>query len=79
MRSLSTAFVCVLLLGFAAANDRSGACGSRNPSASAQIMQVGAQAPDLRAKDHRGQTLALLGADAPMTLVYFYPKDNTPG
>lgn len=79
MRSLSMLLGGALLFGVAGGSDRSGACGSCSSSKPAAQLQVGSMAPDLEANDHRGQSVALLGPEAPMTLVYFYPKDNTPG
>lgn len=42
-------------------------------------LAVGSLVPDLQAKDHNGQTVALRADNSPITLLYFYPKDNTPG
>lgn len=77
VRAFSTPLVCALLLCFAGANDRTGACGSQNPAA--VQLKVGSQAPQLEGKDHHGQSVALVGPNSPVTLIYFYPKDNTPG
>lgn len=77
-RSLTTVF-CVLLLGLGAASERTGACGSRAPGKDAKAIVVGSEVPNLQATDHRGNALALRGDPALVTLVYFYPKDNTPG
>jgi len=42
-------------------------------------LAVGAQAPTLTAKDHRGETIELAALRGHPVLVYFYPKDGTPG
>jgi peroxiredoxin Q/BCP len=43
------------------------------------MLQVGAAAPDLSATDQRGQTHRLSEAKGKPVIVYFYPKDATPG
>lgn len=72
-----TLLFCALLLGLGMGSERSGACGSKAPDKAAIV--VGSAVPNLQATDHRGQTLALRGENTPITLVYFYPMDNTPG
>lgn len=42
-------------------------------------IAVGAPAPALTAVDHRGETIALAALQGKPVLVYFYPKDGTPG
>ncbi|MCA9635141.1 MAG: peroxiredoxin [Myxococcales bacterium] len=42
-------------------------------------IAVGAPAPALTATDHRGQTIDLAALRGQPVLVYFYPKDGTPG
>lgn len=82
MRTSQTILACLLLVGLGTASDRTGACGasrSTSPGKAQRKMEVGSQVPDLKAVDHRGESLSLRGADTPVTLVYFYPKDNTPG
>lgn len=78
MKRTEISLACLLLLGLGTASERTGACSAKSPSKSAKI-EVGSQAPDLEAVDHLGKTVKLRFKDAPVTLVYFYPKDNTPG
>lgn len=42
-------------------------------------LAIGAPAPDLRALDHRGAEIALSALRGAPVLVYFYPRDGTPG
>ena len=43
------------------------------------MLAEGAQAPELARDDHRGQPVDLRGLNGKPALVYFYPKDATPG
>jgi peroxiredoxin Q/BCP len=43
------------------------------------LLQVGAGAPRLRGVDQQGRTHTLAETRGAFTLVYFYPKDQTPG
>ena len=42
-------------------------------------LQVGDRAPDFTAQDDRGQTLKLSDFRGRNVVLYFYPKDHTPG
>lgn len=42
-------------------------------------IEAGAQAPDFSVKDDRGQTVTLSGLRGKPVVLYFYPKDDTPG
>lgn len=42
-------------------------------------MEVGKKAPAFRLKDQSGDTVALKDFLGKIVVVYFYPKDNTPG
>lgn len=54
------------------------ACGGASKGgANKALLAVGSEAPALVRVDHRGQVVAMR-ADKP-SLVYFYPKDGTPG
>jgi thioredoxin-dependent peroxiredoxin len=44
-----------------------------------KILQIGEIAPDLALKDKRGKTHSLGKIKAKNIVLYFYPKDNTPG
>lgn len=43
------------------------------------MLEVGAQAPDFTAEAHDGTTLAMKDLTGKPVVVYFYPKDATPG
>ena len=43
------------------------------------IPEVGQLAPDFSAKDHNGNTVSLKDKSDRWLVLYFYPKDNTPG
>lgn len=78
----------LVLLALASGSIANGACkpaasgGAQqelaSPAAKGQLS-VGNLAPDLQALDHNGKSVSLRATDSPITLVYFYPKDNTPG
>jgi len=59
-----------LLLGCSAAPRADGGVG---------LLPAGADAPDLSGVDQDGQTRRLKDALGSPTVVYFYPKDETPG
>jgi len=42
-------------------------------------LSVGAQAPDFTAKDSEGNTVSLGDFAGKTVVLYFYPKDDTPG
>lgn len=42
-------------------------------------LQEGDKAPDFTAKDQNGNTVALSGYLGKTVILYFYPKDDTPG
>ena len=67
-----TAFLCALFLALALF-----ACGGASKGATKPLLAVGSEAPALVRVDHTGKVVALRG-DTP-SLVYFYPKDGTPG
>lgn len=43
------------------------------------ILKVGDKAPAITAKDQHGQTVSLTDFKGKKIILYFYPKDNTPG
>jgi thioredoxin-dependent peroxiredoxin len=65
----------LLLLTAAAAVGGGGCAGS----SSASMLAVGASAPDLQGKDAKGQPIRLHERQGQVSIVYFYPKDGTPG
>lgn len=44
-----------------------------------RIRQEGERAPDFEAKDQSGKTISLSSLRGRPVVLYFYPKDNTPG
>jgi peroxiredoxin Q/BCP len=70
----------------------SSACGSTDPAASASgggeneappartgLLEVGATAPDFSAPDQTGTTRTLAAERGHPVVLYFYPRDATPG
>ncbi len=56
------------------------ACGpTKRPDGGEGLLPVGASVPRLEATDHLGQRVALAELGGKPVLVYFYPKDGTPG
>ncbi len=43
------------------------------------LLAVGTPAPDFTAEAHDGTTVTLSGLRGQPTVLYFYPKDETPG
>lgn len=55
-------------------------CGAtRRPDGGEGLLAVGADAPDLSAVDQNGKTHKLGDERGHPVIVYFYPKDGTPG
>jgi peroxiredoxin Q/BCP len=44
-----------------------------------EILQVGQPAPEFTAKDQNGDEVSLANYQGSWLVLYFYPKDNTPG
>ncbi|MBE8713782.1 thioredoxin-dependent thiol peroxidase [Sphingobacterium hungaricum] len=42
-------------------------------------LQIGDQAPEIKAKNQSGDTIKLSDLKGKKVILYFYPKDNTPG
>lgn len=51
----------------------------RRPDGGEGLLAVGSAAPDFAASDARGQDVRLSSAQGTARVVYFYPKDETPG
>jgi len=88
--SAFTLFLAGAALGAAGCSDPksgSGAAQSTSPSAApadsqaakADPLKVGDPAPDLTFTLHDGKTVKLSSLAGKQVLVYFYPKDDTPG
>ena len=43
------------------------------------LLEVGAKAPNFSAKDQDGKKVSLSGLKGKKVVLYFYPKDDTPG
>ncbi len=55
-------------------------CGNvKRPDGGEGLLPVGASAPDLEGKNKDGTALKLSAAAGKVKVVYFYPKDDTPG
>src|SRR5580658_5171687 len=55
-------------------------CGPvKRPDGGTGLLPVGAPAPDLEARDVTGQSVRLSDVRGHAAVVYFYPKDETPG
>lgn len=46
---------------------------------SMNLLKIGDNAPDIDAKDHNGKRITLADFLGKKVILYFYPKDNTPG
>jgi peroxiredoxin Q/BCP len=56
------------------------ACGAQQrPDGGQGVLPVGARAPDVEGQDVSGQQLRLSQRRGKPAIVYFYPKDDTPG
>jgi peroxiredoxin Q/BCP len=56
------------------------ACGpTRRPDGNSGLLPVGSTAPDMTGEDAAGNAVKLSDQKGKMSVVYFYPKDNTPG
>lgn len=44
-----------------------------------RMLNVGDQAPDFEATDHRGRTVRLRDLRGKKVVLWFYPKADTPG
>lgn len=57
-----------------------GACGAQQrPDGGEGVLPVGAKAPELKGTNLKGQQLSLSQSLGKPAVVYFYPKDGTPG
>jgi thioredoxin-dependent peroxiredoxin len=80
-------FVLALLLGNCLTNcEQKGGDGAASPSGSVDgelepngALAVGAPAPSLKATAHNGEVVDLSALRDRPVVVYFYPKDDTPG
>lgn len=77
--SYGARFVGVCLLGVLALSGCRHASGSEPAGGAPRLLAVGSQIPDLTGTDQRGQVLRLASKVGHPCLVYFYPKDGTPG
>ena len=55
-------------------------CGAaQRPDGGSGMLQAGAHAPDVQGRDVTGQSVRLEEPSRKPAIVYFYPKDDTPG
>lgn len=69
----------VLAATIAAALCLSGCGPVKRPDGGSGLLAQGAAAPDFEAKDGSGAALRLSDLRGKLAVVYFYPKDDTPG
>ena len=70
----------LLALLFASLLPAMASCGAtKRPDGGEGMLQVGATPPDLSAVDQAGRTHRLSEERGHALIVYFYPKDDTPG
>jgi len=43
------------------------------------MLEVGQKVPEFQGINQNGETISLLGLNGKRVILYFYPKDNTPG
>jgi peroxiredoxin Q/BCP len=55
------------------------ACNSKRPDGGEGVLPVGTAAPDFEGRDAAGKTVRLSEFAGKDRVVYFYPKDETPG
>jgi peroxiredoxin Q/BCP len=67
-----------MALGFALAFVPLG-CMAKRPDGGAGLLPLGTAAPDFAARDSTGKVVHLSDFGGTPRLVYFYPKDETPG
>jgi len=71
----STRFAALAFVGLAALG-----CGEpRRPDGGEGLLRVGDVAPDMSGEDASGNVVKLSGVRGHPAVVYFYPKDETPG
>jgi peroxiredoxin Q/BCP len=54
-------------------------CAARRPDGGSGLLPVGAPAPDFAARNDAGAVVRLSDSSGSPRVVYFYPKDETPG
>ena len=70
----------LLAIALAAALPLAAACSeTKRPDGGSGMLPLGAVAPDFEAKDAEGKTVRLSDGKDHARVVYFYPKDDTPG
>src|SRR5579862_7986712 len=55
------------------------ACMAKRPDGGSGLLPLGTAAPDFAAKDASGKVVHLTDFNGSPRVVYFYPKDETPG
>ncbi len=67
------------LLVLAGSCDARSSAKGENPHGVVGSVKIGARVPALVLRDHMGRKVRLVDASYRATLLYFYPRDNTPG
>jgi thioredoxin-dependent peroxiredoxin len=70
---------CLLFIGSMTLTGCNRRAGTEAPSASTEMLAVGAKLPDIAGIDQQGKEHRLASKQGQTILVYFYPKDGTPG
>lgn len=78
---MRTRLVIALLVAIGLAGTAYACAGGpvKRPDGGEGLLPVGAPAPDLAGKDERGAAVGLRDYRGSPVVVYFYPKDETPG
>jgi peroxiredoxin Q/BCP len=76
--SRASRFAAAVVL-FASVSGVAGCSKTVRPDGGTGLLAVGSVAPDFQAKDANGATVRLSSAAGSPRVVYFYPKDETPG
>jgi len=70
----------LLVSGLSVLLGAASACGPvRRPDGGSGLLPVGATAPDVKGRTASGQEVALSSSRGQTAVVFFYPKDETPG
>ena len=78
-RSSHAVFLASVLLGAAVISGTGCGSSSQPTQAAGGLLAPGGNAPQLHAEDHLGKAVDMPAKDGHVQLVYFYPRDNTPG
>ena len=72
-------FVGSLLLAGACGKSDGKTAPAEKAEAKTELLAIGATAPDFSVQDHNGNTVSLSALQGKPVVLYWYPKDETPG